>query len=315
MTGPIDLLVCGNGPWSAHIATTLSAAVRATTSYRLRLTVGATDIGDDDRARIQRAVPDHPISWIEVPLSLLDALPERKASKFNFIELFAIEQLPVEMERVLTIDADAFVRADLGPLWETDLDGHVLAAARCTWGLWIGRGIANHDELGLDGNRPYLQSGVKVIDLPAWRRARVHERAMAHLERWHDTMALGDQEMLNAVIDGDWVEIPLRWNATTNQTIPEELQPLAFSRRDLHDAEVDPAIVHFAGHKPWEWNHPIRSQLPWLTDWEAAAFEGPYRDWYIAERERGLAERAAIRPQRRSPLRRLRKAASVLRHG
>lgn len=315
MNSPINLLVCGNGGWSAHIATTLESARRATSNTPIRFLVGALDIDQADRERIQSAVPGNPITWIDVSMEALDALPNTRVPKYNLLEYLAIDLLPVDVERVLTIDADVIVLDELGPLWDTDLEGHTLAAARCTWGLWIGRGINYFDQLGLDGNAKYLQAGVKLIDMGAWRRNRIHERSMTHIEKWHDQMHLGDQEVLNAVIDDDWVELPLRWNSVTNTRLDLQLRACAFTRADLHESLINPGIVHFAGRKPWDWSSPHRDTLPWLDEWEQYAFNGPYRDWYVGERARGLAERAAIRPQRRSLRRRLRKAASVLLHG
>jgi lipopolysaccharide biosynthesis glycosyltransferase len=312
---PITLLVCGNGAWSAHITTTLLSAQRATPTTPIRVLIGAVEIDESDRERIQSAIPESPITWIEISMAELDALPERRTSKFNFIELLALNRLPLDIERVLTIDADAIVLDELGSLWDTDLDGHTLAAARCTWGLWIGRGIRYFEELGLDGNAKYLQGGVKLIDMESWRRNGIHERSMAHLNKWHDSMHLGEQEILNSVIDDDWLELPLRWNVTTERWTTPDLVACAFSQADLEESRINPGIFHFAGAKPWDWTDPLRGDLPWLEEWEQYAFDGPYRNWYVAERERGLAQRAAIRPQRRSPLRRLRKVAAVLRHG
>lgn len=311
----ITLLVCGNGAWSPHIATTLLSAQRATPTTPIRVLIGAVEIDESDRERIQSAIPESPITWIEISMAELDALPERRASKFNFIELLALNRLPPDLKRVLTIDADTIVLDELGPLWETDLEEHTFAAARCTWGLWMGRGIKYFDELGLDGNARYLQSGVKLIDLEAWRRNGIHERSIAYLDKWHDSMHLGDQEILNAVIDDDWLELPLRWNVTTERWTTPDLVACAFSKADLEESRINPGIFHFAGAKPWDWTDPLRGDLPRLDEWEQYAFDGPYRDWYIAERERGLAQRAAIRPPRKSPLRRLKKAASMLLHG
>jgi lipopolysaccharide biosynthesis glycosyltransferase len=291
------------------------SAKQATPNTPIRVLIGAVEIDEIDRERIQTAVPDSPITWIDVSTAQLDALPERRASKFNFIELIAIDRLPPDVEQVLSIDADTIVRDDLNQLWNNDLDGRTLAAARCTWGLWIGRGIKYFEEAGLEGNRKYLQSGVKVIDMPAWRRGNIGGKAFAHLEQWHDSMLLGDQELLNAVIDDDWIELPLRWNAVTNLLLDPQLRACGFTRADLHESLINPGIVHFAGRKPWNWSTPDRDTIPWLDEWEQYAFSGPYRDWYESERQRGLAERAAIRPQRRSLMRRLKKAASVLLHG
>ena len=293
------------------------SAKQATPNTPIRVLVGAVEINDVDRSLIQSAVPDNPITWIEISMAELDALPERRAPKFNFIELLAINRLPPDVERVLTIDADVVVLDDLNPLWNVDLAGRTFAATRDPWSPWIALGIPYYAELGLDGNQKYLQSGVKVIDMPAWRHRNIHEKAFAHLDRWHESMVIGDQEMLNAFIGDDWIELPFRWNAVQGRFNLQQLA-CAITSVDLHDALVNPGIIHFAGEKPWNWarrdREHVPAQLPWIDAWEHYAFNGPYRDWYAAERERGLALRAANR-QRRSLLRRIRKASSVLLHG
>ena len=315
MADPITLLVCGNGAWSAHIATTLMSAKHATPNTPFRVLVGAVEIDEVDRERIQSAIPESPITWIEISMAELDSLPERRAPKFNFIEILTLNRLPPDIERVLSIDADAIVRDDLTELWNFDLAGCSFAAARDPWTPWIALSIPYFAELGLDGNQKNLQSGVKVVDMLAWRNRNIHEKAFGHLDRWHDSMIIGDQEMLNAVMGDDWIELPLRWNAVQG-AIGQQLTPCAFTQVDLHDAQFNPGIIHFAGEKPWNWASPNRGSipavLPWLEVWEQYAFTSPYRDWYLAERERGLAARKEIR---RSPMRRLKKAASVLLHG
>lgn len=315
MAEPLTVLVYSDNWFAPHVATTLLSVVE-TTPAPLRFFVGSIEINDAHRERIQASVPDHPITWIDISTEWLDALPPTKANHVNFGGLHALDQLPGDVHRVLCMDVDVLVRHDLTPLWNTELDGTVLAAARCGWGLWTGRGLANFRELGIDGNRKYLQSGVTVVDLDEWRRRDLGAACLAYVARWHETMFLGDQEALNGVLDDAWTEVPMRWNWVVHPGVKDNpLLDLAVTQAELHEARTDPAVVHFAGKKPWRWAHPTRDELPWVADWEAVAMRTTYADWYDAHRREGLAERAAARPERRSPLRRLRRAASVLLHG
>lgn len=315
---PVRVMTVANGDWAPQIATTLLSVVDNSTAIELELYVGAISIGPADRERIQRSVPDHPITWIDVPGEWLDSLPKGHTHPTQLGRLHALESLSERVERVIYIDADMLVTGDIVELWDVDLDGHVLGAARCLWGLWMGRGLwETFEELGLDGNLKYAQTGAMLIDLVKWRQSSILKRCEEYLFRFGTRVRLGDQEAINAVIDDDWLELPIRWNVYADSTFgaPELIQ-CAFSRDALVEAQERPGIIHFIGpRKPWKWSDPMRDTLTAVDDWEHTAMRTSYADQYAAQREQGLIERAKIRPPRRSPLRRVRRAVSVLLRG
>jgi lipopolysaccharide biosynthesis glycosyltransferase len=311
-------MTVANGDWAPQIATTLLSVVDNSTATALELYVGAISIEPTDRERIQRSVPDHPITWIDVPEEWLDSLPKGYVHRTQLGRLHALESLSERVERAIYIDADMLVTGDIVGLWNVDLDGHVLGAARCQWGLWMGRGQRQtFEELGLDGNLKYAQTGMMLVDLVKWRESSMLKRCEQYLFRFGTQVRLGDQEAINAVIDDDWLELPIRWNIYADPSIGEpELIRCAFSRDALIEASERPGIMHFCGpHKPWDWSDPKRDSLTAVDEWERTAMRTSYADWYAAQREQGLIERARIRSRRRSPFRRIRRAAGVLLRG
>jgi len=182
----------------------------------------------------------------------------------------------------------------------------------------MGRGQREtFEELGLDGNLKYLQTGTMLVDLVRWRQSSILKRCEEYLFRFGTQVRLGDQEAINAVIDDDWLELPIRWNVYADPAIGEpELIRCAFSRDALIEARERPGVIHFSGpRKPWGWSDPMRDTLTAVDDWERTAMRTSYADQHAAQRELGLIERAKIRPRRRSPLRRIRRAAGVLLRG
>lgn len=315
---PVRVMTVADGSWSAQIATTLLSVVDNCTATTLELHVGAINIGPGDRERIQQTVPDHPITWVEVPDEWLESMPRGHVHQSQIARLHALETLSERVDRVIYIDADMLVTGDIGELWNIDLGGHVLGAARCLWGLWMGYGQwRTFEQLGLDGSLKYAQAGTMLVDLAKWRRSSILSRCEAYLVRFGTEVYLGDQEALNAVLDDDWLELPIRWNVYADSTIGDPvLIRCAFSRDALIDAVERPGIMHFCGsHKPWDWSDPMRDSLTAVEDWERTAMRTAYAEWYRAERERGLDERKKVRAPRRSPIRRIRRAAGVLLHG
>src|SRR4051812_29813504 len=102
--------------------------------------------------------------------------------------------------------------------------------------------------------KPYFNTGVLVMNLPAWRGTGMAQRALRYAAegaplRW------ADQDALNAVLD-NWFELESRWNVQHGNLFSPCYQPdtprtaaLYHDRRDLYAAA---AVLHFVGRaKPW----------------------------------------------------------------
>ena len=146
--------------------------------------------------------------------------------------LFA-DMLPETVTRLIYMDADIICKGDILPLWQLDLQGKVLAAAR-DYGE-----NRSCDRIGLKNGR-YFNSGVLLMDLTKWRQQKLAQKLFQWLEQVGGTKILwGDQDALNGVIDGEFVELPKNFNCIVinNTTLNEDLQAV---------------IVHYIDYvKPW----------------------------------------------------------------
>ncbi|MFN8222172.1 MAG: glycosyltransferase family 8 protein [Gaiellales bacterium] len=147
-----------------------------------------------------------------------------------------------DLDRVIFLDADILVLADVTPLWELDLRGCAVAAApdgaiqKCS----DRRGLAEWKALGIPADTVYFNGGVLVMDLGAWRDRDVTERALSYLRDSAFTAEFLHQEAINAVLSDDRLLLDQRWNVLG-----------AAARRQAERARR-PWIVHFAGRiKPW----------------------------------------------------------------
>ncbi|WP_052685369.1 glycosyltransferase family 8 protein [Lentzea aerocolonigenes] len=164
--------------------------------------------------------------------------------------------------RVLYLDVDVLVLADLRPLLVRDLGGHPIGAARDPICPLIGHGpgMPGWRALGLPRGRPYFNSGVMLLDLARIRGSRLFERAREFLAEHPDKVHFFDQDALNYAADGDWHRIESRWNTfAMSPRGPEyvhpceDVNPLA----GLIEDEKSAAVIHFAGRrKPWQEAYP-----------------------------------------------------------
>ena len=179
--------------------------------------------------------------------------------------------LPPTCSRVLYLDADVIVQGDVRSLWEMDMQGHVVLAVRdpAIFNVASPMGIMKYRELEIPPDAPYFNGGVLLIDLDKWRAERMTERFLdfsttyGHYARW------GDQDGLNAIMQGRWGALDERWNIQTFvvegravQTRPDHEAYVAGLRARQEALTSGSCIIHYTqGRKPWHpWcTHPYRS--------------------------------------------------------
>ncbi len=150
----------------------------------------------------------------------------------------------VDVDKIIYFDCDMLMEADVGELWNTDVEG-------C--------GCAGVDEenpeqtnrLGLQGDF-YINSGVLVMNLAYWRQHQVSERCLEWLATTPPNIAiLPDQDAINVTLRGQKRRIPLKWN----------LNPIPLD--DINVLKTYPSrVVHFGGNiKPWHRHYDFDLQV------------------------------------------------------
>jgi lipopolysaccharide biosynthesis glycosyltransferase/polysaccharide pyruvyl transferase WcaK-like protein len=185
------------------------------------------------------------IHWIPVDLREFEAFATLAhiSSKLTFARFLIPSIFAEEVHRVLYLDPDLLVLDDLGPLWDMDLRGAVIAAALDPQDANRKTRVpgANRFLDGFPAVRDYFNAGVLVIDLDKWRKEHVSERALEYLRR-NPNAFMADQDALNVVCDDCWTELGRRWNFCVPFTMAVAQIPLADR----------PGIAHFyGGQKPW----------------------------------------------------------------
>ena len=146
-----------------------------------------------------------------------------------------------EYDRILYLDCDVFIQGGaFAPLFAIDMAGHAIAAVRdiLQWSRPKAH-VRAFQDFGLAPAK-YFNSGVMLIDTAAYRASQLLERCIDFGRKNAARMRQHDQQLLNCVLHGDWLEISPMWNWQ---------RPL-----NLAYAQVSypVAIMHFIGkRKPW----------------------------------------------------------------
>lgn len=190
----------------------------------------------------------------------------------TYYRLF-IQDILKGYDKVIYLDADLVVLDDLAKLYQVDINGCLLAAAKDpdSVGLYCGAhpGAEKYlrmDQLDLRKQKyvnnvlklkdpfNYFQAGVLLLNLDAIRTEWKDDVAinLALSRKWE----LQDQDVLNVLADGKVKFIDMSWNVMYDWKYKRLKNVIALAPRELYKeyvkAHAAPKIVHYAApDKPW----------------------------------------------------------------
>jgi lipopolysaccharide biosynthesis glycosyltransferase len=199
------------------------------------------------RARLAAAARPFALSLLPFDVTSVAHLPtsDVEHAKRLSTAMYAYLHLPAlvssRYRRLLYLDADVLVLADVSDLLTSPLDGCAVAAVTDLYVPTAAspESIADHVAQGLAAHTPCLNAGVLLIDVDTWLETDVAGIAIAYAAG-HEHLNLPDQNSLNVALRGAWMDLGYAWNF-------QLYEPLI----DAYDGP-EPKIVHFSGrHKPW----------------------------------------------------------------
>lgn len=163
-------------------------------------------------------------------------------------------------DKMLYLDCDVIALQDVAELYQIDLDGYLVAAAKDSNGIastlldWQGRKSYVLEQMNLDHIDDYFQSGVMLFNLAQIRKElklnEILDIACAPFIIW------GDQDALNIICKNRVKYLDLRWNTIINHKNITLGQLNRVDHPELLrlylEARQSPAIVHYAGQQPWK---------------------------------------------------------------
>lgn len=236
------------------------------------------------KLKLQNVIGDHgDLNIFEddyTNLGIMTLKSETSTKSWNpimYLKLLIPQKLPVDVERFLFLDVDIIINHDIDELYNTDLDGYILAA--CDDYKYQ---QSHRDRLGLKEIDEYINSGVMVIDLKAWREKEKQCQMINFLENYKEILN-NDQDGFALYFRGEIKLLPNKWNVTTfyfEQT-PRILDKYL---SEVNELRRHPYIIHFCEPiKPWfaDCKHPYQylykkylKQTPW-SDYKFPFFISP----------------------------------------
>ena len=161
-------------------------------------------------------------------------LPNAILSYAAFFRYFIADE--VQEDRVLYLDSDTIVNANLDDLFTLDLQGYAIAAVQ----------DFNHE-----GWLTTFNSGVMLIDAKKWREKN-STQSLLELTAQHHEHVYGDQGVLNMYFGDQWLHLDKEYNFMVGLDQFLHLKGNTDWYQSNYYGNHEPKIIHYtAEHKPW----------------------------------------------------------------
>lgn len=280
---------------------TLVGAAHSTTASVIDTKVLDCGISDSSWALVEeffsKAYPNLKLSRHQISPEKLSAFnPTGKSRHLNtsIYARLAVPDLFPDLKRIIYLDADLYINADLQLLYVYPLDGALIGAVHEAHLPQLSQNVPPEHLSSADLELPAFNCGILLMDLAAIRREKLIEQIIKQADSIGDKFQ--DQGMLNYALRGKWKPLPACWN---RQLFVTE----NFSIYRDHPKSV----WHFIGKmKPWHFapKHARGLMADFQRDMIASGWSPHYHgEW----RSQSPAWRDALKATRAHTLRMLRR--------
>lgn len=249
----------------------LSLFITNEAAQELRVFVLDFGISEDNRQKLTKTAGEYgrEIEFLRVD-ELADRLPlnmgARKISIVSYMRLFLSSLLPPQYDRVLYLDCDTIICDDIGDMYRTDMGDSYIAGVQDTVDAFFLKAI------GMEEGCRYVNAGVLLINLAAWRADGLEAKLIAFIEKFGGNVPHHDQGVINGSCGMRRKILPLRYNVFSNiysftSKMIRKMYSLNvyYDNEELLRAREAPAILHFTTGllgRPWEENckHPQKDK-------------------------------------------------------
>jgi len=186
-------------------------------------------------------------------------IPNTHVSEATYYRLFIENYLPKTLDRLVYLDADIVCLKNPIPYLNQELEKleksqHLVAARTEVLRREVDKRYVNNSDtpwVRLSVSEEYFNAGIMLINFKKWIDEGYTSKLLNKLKELNSKIIMWDQDVLNAVINGDYSKLSIFFNFKDNDLD---------SRKDKNTYNFEDIIFyHFAGSgKPWKTNGAFR---------------------------------------------------------
>jgi lipopolysaccharide biosynthesis glycosyltransferase len=202
----------------------------------------------------------------------------------TYARLFVGRLLPDKFERIVFLDGDMLLLDDVAALAEMDLQGRPLAAVQDPVAGRVGRSAQMMHWQGWDvpEGTSVFNAGLMVMDLRRLRAEGTLEAAIEVARQHPERMQWHDQDALNYVLRGNYLEIDPAWNVGPFVFYPPHNRDVVYDPETVARCIREPKILHYGGTwRPWKgpgrhWREAEFYRYLYRTAWRNDVYCAPW---------------------------------------
>lgn len=264
----LPIVFAANDNYSVFCYTAIYSLIQhAGNNYVYQIYVFQTDISEENRRMLESlSAGDVKVQCVDISRFTSNVCLKESLhlSIETYYRLFIPLILP-QYQKVLYLDSDLCILADVVGLYECDLKGCAVGAVpdvQC----YILEKHAKEDLGGLDCRKTF-NAGVLVMDTVRFEEDRIRDKCLALLEedyqRERRKLVFADQDALNIALYGNYCVLDKRWNYQTQYLWREE-ELFPETRKEYMEMPEKAFVIHFAGDKkPWKYPDLPQANVFW----------------------------------------------------
>lgn len=277
MSKKISVLYGCNDPYAPFVGVSICSLLENNKkSNEIDIYVMSDEISEDNISRLKKQVQSYGVGrTIKVvdSVSIIEefkatGVPDYRGSYAAFLRLAFEKAVDESVDRLLYLDSDTIVVGDLSPLFEMDLGDNCIGAVADCLGDMV------KPLIDFEKNDFYLNSGVLLINVPAWKRDNITGKIIEMIKEGKLTNPSGgDQEYILyatkdkiKVLDPKYNLQPFHMEYSNKQYFKVYAQEGYYSEPVLEDSINNPVILHtfrYLGRFPFHKDniHPAKAEF------------------------------------------------------
>lgn len=267
----IPIVFACNENYLPYLAVTLSSLQEnAAPDYHYDIYILFSELSENSRQKIlyfNEIFPQAAIEPIDVS-GIIDHQNLYSLAHFSreMYYRLLIPELLQSYPKVLYLDCDLIVNANISELYQTNIDHYLFAAVINYTNPGMREYIQNRLNIS---SETYFNSGVMLINTQNCLKYKLKERCLQLISNMPDLWC-PDQDILNIIARGKVKFLDLKWNFYWQfLVLPHPLKnigslPVNEQQHYLQTLHNNPAIIHYTSViKPWNYTNHVLSCLWW----------------------------------------------------
>jgi len=240
----IDLVFSSDDNYAQHLGVVLCSIFENKSNdchINVHIIDGGISPGNKDKLRILETKYSFEIKYLYLKIeNYKDLFISDHITHAAYYRILIPDLLDEKINKILYLDCDLIVLGDLIGLFETNIDNYFIGAIE-------ENGVGLKQNLNMNEESPYFNSGVMLINLNKWREFNVSSKTLVFIRENPRKIKFWDQDALNVILEEKCLILDKRFNYLTSE--------IEKTLRGRTNRIIKPIIIHYSSHvKPWRFN-------------------------------------------------------------